>query len=222
MRVPGRLPEPRTATEKRATERRLCAAALSSASPRRFRTHPELPRGSQNICLWAAISVNLGPIESAIYSPPRGRVFGQPPSRPKKKAFRAMAEIGFISLKLKEHNFRAGSQPQRRSPGSSAAAGIDEHLSDPAKTVHELAVNPPRHPRPGLELPHVRVSRNLERNSFPFRNVRPVRRMRQQDAGAIPVYADLPQHLLEVFVSRRLVVRHTDDLQLICLHFFVV
>jgi hypothetical protein len=38
-----------------------------------------------NICLWAAISVNLGPIESAIYSPPRGRVFGQPPSRPTRK-----------------------------------------------------------------------------------------------------------------------------------------
>src|SRR6266849_1681345 len=176
----------------------------------------------KNICLWAAISRKSRPYRISYLQPTARTGFWATAEQAHKKAFRAMAEMGFISLKLKEHNFRAGSQPQRRSPGSSAAAGIDEHLSNPAKTVHELAVNPPRHPRPGIELPHVRVSRNLERNSFPFRNVRPVRRMRQQDAGAIPVYADLPQHLLEVFVSRRLVVRHAHDLQLICFHFFVV
>jgi hypothetical protein len=78
-----------------------------------------------------------------------------------KKGFQGDAGDAFISLKLKEHNFRARSQPQRRSPGSSAAAGIDEHLSNPAKTVHELAVNSPRDPRPGIELPDVRVPRNL-------------------------------------------------------------
>ena len=46
--------------------------------------------------------------------------------------------------------------------------------------------------------------------------------MRQQDAGAIPVYSDLSQHFLKMLVRRGVIVRYANDLQLIRVHFLVV
>src|SRR5260370_16921078 len=80
------------------------------------------------ICLWVAISRKSRPYRISYLQPTARTGFWATAERAHKKAFRAMAEMGFISLKLKEHNFRPESHPQTTSPASVSPARIDHHL----------------------------------------------------------------------------------------------
>ena len=61
-------------------------------------------------------------------------------------------------LEVEYHNLGIRSQSQRWSPRSCAARSENLHVSDLAQTIHKLAIDPPRHPAPGYELPKVRMA----------------------------------------------------------------
>jgi len=64
----------------------------------------------------------------------------------------ARASSDFYS-NWKQHNFRTGSEAQRRPPRPRPAGCVTPASSNPAESVSKLPVDSPRHPRPGKNWP---------------------------------------------------------------------
>src|SRR5271155_4353283 len=140
-------------------------------------------------------------------------------ARPRAKSAR-MGHPPFIAvgsyealLELEHHNLGIRSQPQRRSPGSCSARSENLHLPNPAQAIHELPVNPPRHPTPRQELAKVRMTGQLQGDAGRLRDLRMVWGMCQQDACAAAIQADRMQDRRKLPVLSRIPVRNANNLQ---------
>ena len=65
------------------------------------------------------------------------------------------------------------------------------------------------------------MSGKLKRNAGGFRDLGMIRRVRQKDAGAFAIHANVVQHGSEVFVLRCMAVWNADNLQAVGQDFFI-